>query len=150
MGVVYPLSLKQEISALRYTSLLSCIACVYLGFAITYGFFDMRNGEVGQRFKSAPATQLSIYNIFTACGYVVFCYTCHPNVIPIYQELQRRSTKRGFKFLSRGLLIVLVLYLIVGIFGFLTFYKEYHPITNFPTQILQAKYGNQNIPIIIV
>ncbi|OMJ86424.1 hypothetical protein SteCoe_12087 [Stentor coeruleus] len=147
--VVYPLSLKQEISALRYTSLLSCCACIYLGIAITYGFFSMRSGETNSRFDDAPATEFSAYSIFTAAGYVVFSFTCHPNVIPIYQELQRRSTKRGFKFLSRGLIIVLFLYLIVGIFGFLTFYKEYHPITDFPTQILQAKYHNGDVPIII-
>jgi hypothetical protein len=46
--------------------------------------------------------------------------------------------------------MVLVLYLIVGIFGFLTFYDEYHPNTNFPTQILQAAYETGDVPIIIV
>lgn len=147
--IVYPLSLKKEISSLRYTSLLSCIACIYLAFAITYGFFDMRS-DTNDRFKHAPAAEFTAYSFFTASGFVVFSFTCHPNVIPIYQELQRRSTKRGFKFLSRGLVIVLIIYLIVGVFGFLTFYKEYHPITNFPGQILQAKYHKGNIPIIIV
>jgi amino acid permease len=33
--IVYPLSLKKQISALRYTSLLSCIACIYLSIALT-------------------------------------------------------------------------------------------------------------------
>ena len=149
-AVVYPLSLKKEISTLRYTSVLSCMACVYLSFAVTYGFFSMRSGETAERFADAPATELSAYNIFTAMGFVVFGYTCHPNVIPIYQELQRRDLKRGFQFLSRGLFIVLMLYLVVGICGFLTFYKEYHPITSFPTQILQAKYHKGDVPIIIV
>ena len=148
--IVYPLSLMKQISALRYTSLLSCIACIYLGIAVFYGFFSMRGSDANERFQDAPAVEMSAYCIFTASGYVVFGFTCHPNVIPIYQELQRRSTKRGFKFLSRGLMIVLVLYLVVGIFGFLTFYKEYHPITDFPTQILQAKYHKGDVPIIIV
>ena len=140
----------KQISALRYTSILSCLACIYLGIAVFYGFFIMRGNEVNKKFEDAPATELSAYNIFTACGYVVFSFTCQANVIPIYQEYQRRNTKRGFQFLSRGLLIVLLLYLVVGIFGFLTFYKEYHPITDFPTQILQAKYHKGDIPIIIV
>lgn len=148
--VVYPLSLKKEISSLRYTSILSCMACIYLAIAVTYGFFSMRSGETNERFKNAPGSEPTAYSLFTASGYVVFGFTCHPNVIPIYQELQRRDTKRGFQFLSRGLIVVLLLYLVVGIFGFLTFYKEYHPLTDFPTQILQAKYHSGNIPIIIV
>jgi amino acid permease len=149
-SIVYPLSLKQEISALRYTSLLSCIACIYLSIAITYGFFDMRSGDTKSRFENAPSAELSAYSLFTASGYVVFSFTCHPNVIPIYQELQKRSTKRGFQFLYRGLLMVLVLYLVVGVFGFLTFYEEYDRITDFPTQILRAKYRKGDVPIIVV
>lgn len=148
-SVVYPLSLKQEISALRYTSFVSTCSCVYLGIAIMYGFFD-KTHDSNKAFREAPAGEMSAYSIFTAASYVVFAFTCHPNVIPIYQELQRRSTKRGFMFLSRGIVIVLLLYLIVGIFGFLTFYNDYHPLTDFPQQILQAKYSKGNIPIIIV
>ena len=135
---------------LRFTSLLSCLACIYLAIALFYGFFSMRSGHTSERFRDAPATELTPYSIFSSFGFVVFAFTCHPNVIPIYQELQRRSAKRGFKFLYRGLLIALVLYYLVGIFGFLTFYKEYHPITDFPQQILQAKYHKGDVPIIIV
>jgi amino acid permease len=149
IAVVYPLSLKKEISALRYTSFLSCIACIYLSFAVVYAFFDLRQGQTTEMFTNAPATDLVAYNIFTACGYVVFGYTCHPNVIPIYQELQKRTVKRGFRFLSTGLIIVLIIYVFVGVFGFLTFYEEYPSYSDFPTQILQADYKG-NVPIIIV
>lgn len=148
MGIVYPLSLMKQISALRYTSLLSFLSCVYLAIAVIIGFFTMRS-DPGERFAHAPAAEFSAYSFFTSTGFVVFSFTCHPNVVAIYQELQRRDAKRGFKFLSRGLFMALILYLIVGVFGFLTFYKEYS-MTSFPGQILQAKYHKGNIPIIIV
>ncbi|OMJ74585.1 hypothetical protein SteCoe_26442 [Stentor coeruleus] len=147
--IIYPLTLKKKISALRYTSLLSCIACIYLSIVIAYGFFTTRANDLNSKIKEAPPAEISTYSIFTASSYVVFSFTCQNNVIPIYQELQQRNTKRGFQFLLRGLLMVFVLYLIVGIFGFLTFYDKYHPITNFPVQILEADYGEDNIPIII-
>ena len=149
IAIVYPLSLKQEISALRYTSFLSTCACIYLAIAIMIAFFD-RTNDPSKAFKNAPAFEPSAYDFLTASSYVVFAFTCHPNVIPIYQELQRRSTKRGLMFLSRGICIVLILYLVVGIFGFVTFYDDYHPLTDFPQQILQAKYSKGNVPIIIV
>jgi sodium-coupled neutral amino acid transporter 2 len=146
--IVFPLSLQKEISALRYTSFVSTCSCIYLGIAVLYSFFH-ETSNTNKKFAEAPAARPEIYNILTSIGLVVFSFTCHPNVIPIYEELERRSTKRGFRFLSRGLLIVLVLYLTVGIFGFLTFYNEYS-VHKFPAQILQADYSRNNIPIIIV
>merc|ERR1712224_159085 len=51
----------------------------------------------------------------------VYGYTCHPNVLPLYLELQRRSTKRMHKVMRRGLSFAWLLYTLVGIFGFLLF-----------------------------
>ena len=147
--IVYPLSLKKEISSLRYTSLVSTLSCIYLSIAIMYSFFS-ETSDTNSAFEDAPAAEFKIYNILTAISIVIFSFMCHPNVIPIYEELERRSVKRGFRFLSRGLIMVLLLYLLVGIFGYLTFYNDYHNETKFPAQILQCKYSSGNIPIIIV
>mmetsp|Transcript_16842 Transcript_16842/g.16719 ORF Transcript_16842/g.16719 Transcript_16842/m.16719 type:complete len:178 (-) Transcript_16842:26-559(-) len=49
----------------------------------------------------------------------------------------------------RGLVTVMIIYIIVGVFGFLTFYKEYHGLDNFPSNILSAKYPHGNAPVII-
>lgn len=148
MCLVYPLSLKKEISALRYTSFLSTCTCFYLAFAVLYSFFS-ETEDTNSAFANAPPARFGAYNILASMSYVIFSFTCHPNVIPIYEELERRSTKRGFKFLSRGLVFVLLLYLVVGIFGFLTFYDDYN-VFKFPSQILQADYSHNNIPIMIV
>jgi len=57
--------------------------------------------------------------------------------------------KRGTKFLFRGLLVVLFMYLLVGIFGYLTFYHTYS-VSDFPQVILQAHYGFGNVQVILV
>ena len=148
--IIYPLSLMKNINSLRHTSVLSCLACTFLAISITYNFFSMRSGEIINRIKEAPTTELSPYNICTAAGIVIFSFSCQSNVVQIYRELNNRSTQKGFRFLFRALFIVFLFYIIIGIFGFLTFYREYYPITMFPVQILQANYLKEDILMIIV
>ena len=62
-----------------------------------------------------PSGFLSSFPIF------VFAYSCQPNVLPIYVELQRRSVRRMHKVIRRSLYFAASLYVFVGIFGFLTF-----------------------------
>lgn len=45
--------------------------------------------------------------------------------------------------------MVLAMYLVVGIFGYLTFYKKYG-VSDFPQLILQAHYGHGNVAVILV
>lgn len=147
--IVYPLSIAKKISVLRFTSVLSCAACIYLGLVVTAEFFEMRKGNISERFIDASPAEFTAFSIFEVCPLVVFAYTCHPNVLLIYDELQRKTPKRGYKFLSRGLVTVMIIYLVVGVFGYLTFYKEYS-ISKFPTNILAAKYHDGNVAVIIV
>lgn len=82
---------------------------------------------------------------------MVFAFTCQSNVIPILAEIRRPSVKKGTQFVLSGLLLVLIMYLLCEIFGFLTFYKEYDgSLTDFPVQILTADYGSNDTLIIIV
>jgi amino acid permease len=148
--VIYPLSLVKEISALRYTSLISFITVSYLTFIVGLQFFIMRGDQIWIRVQEAPAAHFDAFEIFQVCAIVLFSFTCQSSVVPIYIELQRPCVRRGKKFIFIALLTVMILYLIVGIFGFLTFYKEYATQGIFPDQILKADYGTNNIPVIIV
>ena len=62
-----------------------------------------------------PNGFLSSFPIF------VFAYSCQPNVLPIYVELQRRSVRRMHKVIRRSLYFSATLYIFVGMFGYLTF-----------------------------
>lgn len=44
---------------------------------------------------------------------------------------------------------MLLMYLLVGIFGYLSFYHKYS-VSDFPQLILQAHYGFGNVQVIIV
>lgn len=92
--------------------------------------------------------QITPFSIFTVVPLVLFAYTCQPNVLQIQEELQRSSIIRGRKFIYRGLGIAFLLYVLVGSFGFLTFFDEY-TTKDFPGQILDADYGSSNDSIIV-
>jgi sodium-coupled neutral amino acid transporter 2 len=147
--LIFPLSLCKDISALRYTSFISFLTCSYLAIVVVAEFFILKGDDSGKKFADAPPARFTLFSIFEVFPLVVVAYTCHPNVMPIYDELQRRTVKRGNKFLFRGLLLVMVLYLFVGVFGFLTFYDDYDEITDFPSQILRADY-NDGDPLVII
>ena len=63
----------------------------------------------------------------TAVPLVVFAYTCHPNVLPVYIELQSPSARRMDKVIRRSVLIAVILYLSLGIFAVLTFGNDTRP-----------------------
>jgi sodium-coupled neutral amino acid transporter 11 len=144
--IVYPLSLSKHISVLRYLSVLSFVAVFYLAALVTFQFFHLRPDQFLLRVAEAPKVSLS--SAASVIPLVLFAYSCQPNVLMIFDELQRPSVARGRKFLMRGLGIVLVLYLLVGIFGFLTFYPEYTG-QHFPGQILTAAYNPEDSSVII-
>eukprot|EP01084_Bolivina_argentea_P025701 47787_1 len=135
--VVFPLALMRSMNALRYGSLIGICCSAYLCLVIFINYFRLCDdqsvfeGEHIQRhtcfwksnfsltsddlFKLTPNGFLSSFPIF------VYAYSCQPQVLPIYVELQRRSVRRMHKVIRRSLYFSVTLYVSVGIFGFLTF-----------------------------
>mmetsp|Transcript_25247 Transcript_25247/g.24862 ORF Transcript_25247/g.24862 Transcript_25247/m.24862 type:complete len:235 (+) Transcript_25247:667-1371(+) len=109
----------------------------------------MKDGETLDRFTEAPVAEIDPYRIFMMCPLIFFAYTCHPSVLMIYAGLNRRTTVRGHKFLWRGLLTVMIIYVLVGVFGYLTFYDEKGDYENFPKIILSANYREGSAGVIV-
>jgi len=82
--VTFPLSLAKMISMLRYTSLVSFVAVLYVSFIIFSEFFALRSGETTHLFDNAIPIEVNVFGIFEGVPLIVFAYTCHPNVVPIY------------------------------------------------------------------
>ena len=141
------MSMPKEISALRFTSFFSFMSIIYLTIVVIAEFFEMRS-DYGEKVSDAPAARANAYSIFLVEPLVLFAYTCHPNVLPIYEELQDRSVKKMGSVLTIGLILVMLAYLLVGVFGFLTFYDDYG-MFDFPGDFLTAKYHDGDILISI-
>lgn len=59
--------------------------------------------------------------LLTAFPLVIFVYTCHPNVLPIYLVLKRRSSRRMYKVMNRSIGLAAAVYALCGAFVVLTF-----------------------------
>ena len=69
------------------------------------------------------------------------------NIPLIYYELERREKKTMSSVLLRGSIAAIILYIMIGIFGYLTFIGQEQ---NLGTNILMAPYkGNVAITIVI-
>ena len=90
-----------SVSSLRFTSLLAICCTVFLCIVVVVQYFvQIGHGEI-QPFWS-PNCTIALSELFVpqvgslakAFSIIVYSYTCHPNVLPIYLELQRRSSRR--------------------------------------------------------
>ena len=48
-------------------------------------------------------------------------FACHPSAIPVYKDLQRPCARRIHKVANRAVYISTTIYLLTGVFGYLTF-----------------------------
>lgn len=135
--VVFPLSLMRSMNSLRYGSLIGITCSGYLCLVIILDYFRLCDDNTvfeGQDIERHTCFWQKDFALdwddlvhFTPNGFLssfpifVFAYSCQPNVLPIYVELQRRSVRRMHKVIRRSLYFAASLYVFVGIFGFLTF-----------------------------
>ena len=116
--VWFPTCVPKEITALRYGSFLSVLGIVYISILVLI--------QSPAYIKSNKNFTKDIdyfnidYSIFGAIGIAVFAYDAVQNVPLIYDELQYRNPRRMKKVLFRGTALLMVLYLILGIMGYLS------------------------------
>ncbi|XP_068442496.1 sodium-coupled neutral amino acid transporter 4 [Clinocottus analis] len=78
---------------------------------------------------------------------LAFAFVCHPEVLPIYSELKDRSRKKMQNVSNLSILMMLVMYMMSALFGYLTFYDNVeaellHTFTNvykFDTMLLLVR-----------
>lgn len=123
-GIIIPLSFLRKIDSLKYTSTISLFSIFYLQILIIYHYF----------FKNVTSVQpdlemfgpRSLKSTFSSLSLFVFSFTCHQNMFPILNELnycenQGSKNKQTNLIIRNSILISSSVYLIVGIFGYLTF-----------------------------
>lgn len=127
--VLYPISLYREISALRYTTIVSFVAAVFMLIVVIYECISMRYDDFGQRVADILSERPMMHatsglSIFIPISKLSWAFTCQPNVLAIYDELEYRNLKKGLKSIGYGLGIVGFLYLLMGFFGYILFHNE--------------------------
>lgn len=115
--VMFPLSLVDKISSLRFSSLIGIASICYLVMAVV---FESVLGLA--RYGTPPLLKFGFrpgWSTFRALSIFMFAFTCQINIFSIYTELQRPSIRRMKKVARRSTSIIGLLYALIGVFGFL-------------------------------
>ena len=92
--IILPLSLKTEMHAFRYVSIISIIALVYTAIVMLYEVPWYFN----HYYESADISPAYFdLNMFTGCSITFFAYQCQVNLLPIYSEMVNPNFQRVTK-----------------------------------------------------
>mmetsp|Transcript_105271 Transcript_105271/g.145620 ORF Transcript_105271/g.145620 Transcript_105271/m.145620 type:complete len:351 (-) Transcript_105271:123-1175(-) len=149
--VLFPLSLPRQISALRYCSLLGVLCSIYLCLAVTIVYWSDKEivPNPGANLRDAKYFKVSFSGVTSTVPLIIFAYMYQVNIPMIYYELENRSERRMSRVLVIGSSGAVVLYMLIGIFGYATFvnYPGYTAEEALKSgNILEAPY--ENVPSI--
>mmetsp|Transcript_5280 Transcript_5280/g.7772 ORF Transcript_5280/g.7772 Transcript_5280/m.7772 type:complete len:500 (+) Transcript_5280:72-1571(+) len=124
-----PLGLMKELAALRYTAVIAIFWSSYLTIVTVSEYFQMCGHGDDSPPCFAEALQKESYlwgprsfeGLATTIPIMIYSFTCQANVLPIYLELLRPSPQRMLRVTRISFSICCVIYLLIAIFGYLTF-----------------------------
>lgn len=127
-----PLGLQDGIGALRYAMIVALFWSTYLATVTVYEYTNICGTGDGAgpclretlRDESVVWGPLKFQGFVTTVPIIVFSYTCHPAVLPVYLQLMRPSSDRMFTVTKATFILCVVIYALIATFGYLTFRNQ--------------------------
>jgi amino acid permease len=121
--LVYPLCLAKELKQLRYAYILSFFFVVIMTLVIVYqAFVFAEDGNEAHFMRNlADVDRWNFGGASSTFATAVFAYSCHPSALDVFKELYNPTQRRMEKVVRRTLLLTLLAYLLIGVFGYITF-----------------------------
>jgi amino acid permease len=117
--VVYPLCLLKRLDALKYTSFVALVCILYLVLVVMVQSLQ----RIVDDFDSERVVLGNAnFGVFQALPIVTFSFTFHMQLFGVQNEMKRPKTVGAVSAVAT--LFAGVCYLIVGIFGYLTFFEQ--------------------------
>ncbi len=148
--VCLPLSCLRRISLLRFTSLAALVFILYLVACIVgWGISGMMDGFEPDRvvLGSVDAQFLSVLPI------IAFAYSFQANVLPVWAEMGEFPETKGINLaVNVSCFICLIVYLLCGIFGYLSFFEltSDNILVHYPTAAWYFDVGKIGYSLIIM
>lgn len=119
--IITPISLQTSFYSLRHVSLLGVLALIYATFVII-----CQSPNYISEFWSFEKIDYFVWDwkIFTGFSTAVFSYTCTTVVLPIKNELINPVEYRIMKIFNRSVLLEFIIYLSIGLMGYLSLLNE--------------------------
>jgi len=88
-GVMFPMSIPRNVSALRFSSLLGVLCSMYLGLAVSCVFFTDKKlvPDQSENFYQMKPFNLTYNGLISSVPLIIFAYMYQPNIPCIYTEL---------------------------------------------------------------
>lgn len=110
--VVFPLCLLRTLKGLRFVLLLAFSLTIYVTVIIII------KAITGYSTNITAVSNFIPTGVFTTLPIGFFAYTCHPNVLEAYEELDYKQTRRIRGVLSRTMITIFILYSLIGGLGY--------------------------------
>jgi len=120
--VLTPLCLLYRVDSLKYTSVMAlvCIAYMVIVIIIRSSQQIVDDGVDDDDLRLFHFA----FSIFQAIPIMSFAFTFHPNLFPIFTEMENPNRTRMYRVVRVGMTICGIAYLAVGIFGYLSFLSD--------------------------
>lgn len=115
--ILFPLSLKRDMSAFRYVSMASIGAVFYTAIVIIYFIPDKYNANIK---KPDYEVKWAYFDLDMFTGFSIFLYKFEfsVNLFPIIAELDHRNYRRATKVIDRALSVDFTSFAIIGLAGY--------------------------------
>lgn len=114
--IIFPMCCKKRLADSRFLAMFGFCVIIYLtGVIIGYSLLPSNN-PIDENFEKIKVVEWK--GITTTFSLFLFGYTCQPNVLDAYNELNDRNVRRMKKVITRQFLIVTACYMLIGVFGY--------------------------------
>lgn len=146
--IVSPLSFLKKLDSLKYASMVALSSVVYL---VVLVFVHFLKDDIVDKGPVEVFKPYSTSAIFASFPIFVFAYTCHQNMFSLVNELEDKGGKTINKVIGASIGTAMVLYVVVGVTGYLSFGDNVQPnvIVGYPHSI-SSTVGRIAIVILVM
>ena len=124
--VISPLAFKERLDSLKTTSSIALIAVIYLVIlVISYYGIASRDGKIEgiphEVFPPLTFANLDFIEFLKIFPAFVFAFTCHQNVLSVYNELENPSNTRLLRIIAVSISSSCLIYTTMGFLGYTLF-----------------------------
>ena len=156
--ILVPLVIKRQLKSLTIYSFLGFLTVVYL-MVITISYtFKYTTSRFLDDFDDIKVFDLS--GTFNTLPTFIFSFTTQINLLQCYEELEKPTLRRIHKVLAKQHFICFAIYLLIGVFGYLSFpvddplfdnyIQRYDPTTHIPILIVRQALIQAVVLMILV